>query len=222
MFSSGSVWDYWSVFLHGLLLTLSIGTLSMIAGTAFGSAIGIARCYGPGWVKIICKIYTETFRSIPPLILFFGAFYGVSFAINFSWSPFEAAVLALTLEASALMSEVIRAAFQTVPQAQWEAAKSVGFRFPGALRRVIAPQAIRIATPPAINVFVAILKDSSLASVVGLVELTRAGMLVRETTGDSLTAFLVLAVTYFAINFFLSQSALWLERNKISPRIGLA
>jgi ABC-type amino acid transport system permease subunit len=110
------------------------------------------------------------------------------------------------------MSEVVRAAFRSVDRGQWDAARAVGLGFWAALWTVIGPQAIRVLIPPTIGVYVAVLKDSSFASIVGLVELTRAGLLVRETVGDSLTVFLLLSAIYFVINYSISSGALALER----------
>ena len=213
MFSSGgSVWDYWRVFLSGLLLTVELSFIALIAGFIFGMLVGLARTYGPAPVRLVCICFTEAFRSIPPLLLFFGAYYGLSYSIGIQFSPFQAAVIAMILEASAFISEIVRAAFRSVERGQWDAANAVGLRFWPALWTVIGPQAIRVLIPPTIGVYVAVLKDSSFASVVGLVELTRAGLLVRETVGDSLTVFLLLSAIYFVLNFSISSGALALEK----------
>ena len=212
MFATGNVWDYWPVFLHGLLLTIELSLIALVFGFVLGLVIGLARTYGPRPVRLACTAFTETFRSIPPLLLFFGAFYGLSYATGLTMSPFQASVIAMVLEASAFISEVVRAAFRSVDRGQWDAAEAVGLGFWPALLTVIGPQAIRVLIPPTIGVYVAVLKDSSFASIVGLVELTRAGLLVRETVGDSLTVFLLLSAIYFVINFSISSAALALEK----------
>jgi polar amino acid transport system permease protein len=210
--SNATVWDYWRVFLNGLLLTIELSVVALIAGLVFGMIIGLARTYGPAPVRFACMAFTEAFRSIPPLLLFFGAYYGLSYSIGIQFSPFQASVIAMVLEASAFISEIVRAAFRSVERVQWDAANAVGLRFWPALWTVIGPQAIRVLIPPTIGVYVAVLKDSSFASIVGLVELTRAGLLVRETVGDSLTIFLLLSAIYFVINFSISSGALALEK----------
>src|SRR4051812_38121888 len=184
----------------------------MGGGIVIGVVVGMTRTYGPGPLRLICRAFTEAFRSIPPLLLFFGAYYGLSFALGVRLSPFEAAVIALTLEASALLSEAVRGALQSVAFGQWDAARALGLRFRPIVAKVVLPQAIRVLAPPAVGIFVAVLKDSSFASIVGLVELTRAGLLVRETTGESLTVFLLLAGTYFLLNGSLSAIGARLER----------
>jgi His/Glu/Gln/Arg/opine family amino acid ABC transporter permease subunit len=212
MFATGNVWDYWPVFLNGLLLTIELSLIALVAGFVLGLIIGLARTYGPRPVRAACIAFTESFRSIPPLLLFFGAYYGLSYATGLTMSPFQASVIAMILEASAFISEVVRAAFRSVDRGQWDAAQAVGLGFWAALWTVIGPQAVRVLIPPTIGVYVAVLKDSSFASIVGLVELTRAGLLVRETVGDSLTVFLLLSAIYFVINYSISSGALALER----------
>jgi len=104
MFATGNVWDYWHVFLNGLLLTIELSFIALIVGFVAGLGIGLARTYGPRPVRAACAAFTESFRSIPPLLLFFGAFYGLSYAAGVTMSPFQASVIAMTLEASAFIS----------------------------------------------------------------------------------------------------------------------
>ena len=212
MFASGNVWDYWPVFLTGLQFTLELSALALSIGFVVGAAIGIGRTYGPAWLRALCAAFTESFRSIPPLLMFFGAYYGLSYTVGVQFTPFQASVIAMVLIAAAFISEVVRAACRSIEVGQWDAARALGLRFWPVMCTIVAPQAVRMLIPPTIGVYVAVLKDSSFASIVGLVELTRAGLLVRETTGDSLRVFLLLAVTYFVINFAISSAALALER----------
>jgi polar amino acid transport system permease protein len=212
MFTHGNVWEYWRVFLDGALMTLELSAIALLAGLVIGMAVGLARTYGPPPLRAICLAFTEAFRSIPPLLLFFGSYYGLSYATGVKLSPFEASVIAMVLEASAFISEVVRAAFRSIGRGQWDAALALGLGFWKALLTVVAPQAVRVLIPPTIGVYVAVLKDSSFASIVGLIELTRAGLLVRETVGDSLRVFLLLSLLYFVINFSISSVGLAVER----------
>src|ERR1700722_18091548 len=108
MFTKGSVWDYWPVFLDALLLTLELSIIALGVGFVVGLLVGLARTYGPRPVRIACLVFTESFRSIPPLLLLFGAYYGLTYATGIALSPFQASVIAMTLEASAFISEVVR------------------------------------------------------------------------------------------------------------------
>ncbi|MGH7154883.1 MAG: amino acid ABC transporter permease [Acetobacteraceae bacterium] len=212
MFEHGSMWDYWLVFVHGTLLTLELAAVALLVGLVVGMVVGLARTYGPPVIRAGCLVFTETFRSIPPLLLFFGSFYGLSYAIGVKLSPFQAAVIAMVLEASAFISEVVRAAYRSIDRGQWDAAQALGLSFTKTLLLIATPQAMRVMIPPTIGVYVAVLKDSSFASIIGLVELTQAGLLVRQTVGQSLGIFLLLSGIYFVINYSISSAALALER----------
>ncbi len=183
-----------------------------LLGGLIGSVIGLARTSRWWLLRSAALIYTEVFRSFPPLILFFGCFYGASYALNINLSPFSAATIALTAEASAFMSEVVRAGIDSVGRGQWEAAQSSGMKFWQIMRYIVGPQAIRVMLPPSVGVYIATLKDSSLASVIGYLELTKSGMLVRETTGVSFEVFLIVAALYFIINYSISLGGAALER----------
>jgi polar amino acid transport system permease protein len=163
-------------------------------------------------LRIFATVYTELFRSIPPLILFFGCFYGISFAFKLNLSPFTSATIALALEASAFMAGVVSSGIASVGRGQWEAAQATGMNFSQIMRYVVGPQAIRVMLPPTVGVYIGTLKDSSLASVIGFVELTKAGLLVREASGASFQVFLVIGALYFLINYPISLGGAALER----------
>ena len=204
--------QYWSVFLKGAGTTIWISWLALVLGGFIGAIVGLARTSRWPLLRIAALVYTEVFRSFPPLILFFGCFYGASYALKIDLSPFGAATLALTAVASAYMSEVVRAGIDSVGLGQWEAAQSTGMRFWQIQRYVVWPQAIRVMLPPSVGVYISTLKDSSVASVIGYVELTKAGLLIRETTGVSFEVFLIIAVLYFVINYSISLGGAALER----------
>ncbi|MDX8481852.1 amino acid ABC transporter permease [Mesorhizobium sp. VK24D] len=207
-----SVLDFWPVFLRGVGTTLWISWLGLILGGLLGALVGVAADSRFSVLRAFATIYTELFRSIPPLILFFGCFYGISFAFKVDLSPFTSATIALALEASAFMAGVVSAGIASVGRGQWEAAQASGMKFLQIMRYVIAPQALRVMLPPTVGVYIGTLKDSSLASVIGFVELTKSGLLVRESSGASFQAFLVVGVLYFVINYSISLGGAALER----------
>src|SRR5690606_33082250 len=127
-------------------------------------------------------------------------------------SPFVAATLSLTLSASAMMAEVIRAGIESVPQGQWEASRAAGMTARQRWQYVILPQAIRVIVPPSVGVYIMVLKDSSLGAISGDVELANAGLRVRDATGLNLGVLSVVAVLYFIINYSISLVGVALER----------
>jgi His/Glu/Gln/Arg/opine family amino acid ABC transporter permease subunit len=207
-----SILDFWPVFLKGVATTLWISWLGLILGGLLGAIVGIAADSRSPILRGFATVYTELFRSIPPLILFFGCFYGISFAFKVDLSPFTSATIALALEASAFMAGVVSAGIASVGRGQWEAAQASGMNFWQIMRYVIGPQGIRVMLPPTVGVYIGTLKDSSLASVIGFVELTKAGLLVREASGASFQAFLAVGLLYFLINYSISLIGAALER----------
>lgn len=206
------VTHYWRFFLSGTLTTLWISWMALMLGGILGTMIAHMRLSRIAMFRIFALTYTELFRSIPPLMLFFGCYYGVSFALDINLNPFTSATLALTLTASSLMAEVVRSGIESVGTGQWLAATASGMTKPQVFRYVVWPQALRVCLPPATGVYISTLKDSSVASVIGYIELTRSGLLIRETTGSSFDVFLIIAVIYFVINYGLSLGGGALER----------
>lgn len=209
---TASLFDYWPVFLRGVGTTLWISWLGLVLGGLLGGVIGMAADARSHILRTTATIYTEVFRSIPPLILFFGCFYGVSFAFKLDLSPFTSATIALALEASAFMAGVVSAGIASVGRGQWEAARASGMKFWQVMRFIIGPQALRVMLPPTVGVYIGTLKDSSLASVIGFVELTKAGLLVREASGSSFQVFVVIGTIYFLVNYSISLGGAALER----------
>lgn len=209
---SPEVAKYWWVFVTGTATTLWISWLALVLGGIVGFLVGVLRLSRWRGLRWLAAGYTEIFRSIPPLVLFFGSFYGVSYALQLDLTPFQAATIALTATASALMAEVVRAGIESVGRGQWEAALSQGMTRLEAFRWVIGPQAVRVMLPPSVGVYIATLKDSALASIIGYVELTKAGLLVRESTGISFEVLLIVAILYFVINYAISLAGAALER----------
>jgi ABC-type amino acid transport system permease subunit len=154
----------------------------------------------------------EFFRSVPILIVMFFAYYGTPLVLGIDMSPFAAATVALALHASATMSEVVRAGIASVGHGQWESAQASGFSWSQTMHHIIAPQALRVILPPSIGVFITTLKESSLASIIGYIELTRTGLLVRDSTGGGFMPLLALGVLYFLMSYAVSQAGAVLER----------
>jgi polar amino acid transport system permease protein len=207
-----TLFDFWPVLLKGVITTLWISWLALVLGGLIGAVVGMALLSRSTVLRAIAVTYTETFRSVPPLILFFGCFYGISFAFKLDLSPFTSATIALTLEASAFMAGVVKAAAASVNRGQWEAAQASGMQSWQVARYVIWPQAARVMLPPSVGVYIGTLKDSSLASVIGFVELTKSGLLVREASGSSFQVFLIIGILYFIINYSISLCGAALER----------
>ncbi len=207
--------EFGGTLLRGLGITLWISWLALLLAAIIGMIVGVGRTSRSLPIRLIAQIYTEFFRSIPTLVQLFLVFFGITFVFNINLSPFAAATIALALEGSALMSEVVRGGIQSVGAGQREAARSSGMRAWQVELYVVWPQAIRVMVPPAVGVYVSTLKASALASVIGYVELMQTGLFIRESVRGGpggLTVLVAVAVLYVIVNFTISQLGAAIER----------
>jgi His/Glu/Gln/Arg/opine family amino acid ABC transporter permease subunit len=193
-------WAYAPLFLKAAGTTIWLSWLALLIGAVGGTLVALARTSRFFVLRLPALLFTEFFRSIPILIVLFFVFFGVPVVLGIDISP------------SSTMSEVVRAGLESVGRGQWEAAQSSGMTYGQVMRHVVGPQALRVILPPSIGVYIATLKESSLASIIGYVELTKTGLLIRETAGGGFGALLILAAIYFIINYAISLVGLALER----------
>jgi His/Glu/Gln/Arg/opine family amino acid ABC transporter permease subunit len=207
--------EYGGILLRGLGVTLWISWLALLLAAIIGAIVGIGRTSSSRPVQLVAHAYTEFFRSIPTLVQLFLVYYGSTFVFSINLSPFAAATIALAMEGSALMSEVVRGGIQSVGAGQKEAALSSGMRPWQVELFVIWPQAIRVMMPPAVGVYVSTLKASALASVIGYVELMQTGLFIRESVRggpEGLVVLIAVAALYVIVNFMISQFGAAIER----------
>ena len=190
--------------------TLRITLGAFLLALALGLLVGIARTGSVRSLRLAATAYVDTLRGIPLLVQIFFLYFGIGKLLNLDRYP--AGVLAIGIGYSAYIGETVRAGIQAVPRGQWEAARSLGLSTPRCLRHVVLPQALRIVIPPVLNDFVACLKDSSLVSIIGLRELTRAGREYYSATFSDFQTWTVVALLYLAMTLALSRLSATLER----------
>jgi len=198
------------------LLSGAIATLKLVAVTApialaIGIAVGIGRLYAPQIVRIALTTYVELFRGTPALVQMFFAFFGLPMALGWEVSAFTAATWALSLNSGAYFSEIVRGGVQSISRGQWEAGYSLNLRFGKILRLIVLPQVVRRTTAPAVGQLTILIKDTSIASVIGVFELTRAGQHIIERTLASLEIFSAVALIYFVVCFSATSLSRRLE-----------
>lgn len=207
-----SLLDYMPSVFRALGLTIWLSWLSLIIGALGGLALALMRTSRFRALRLVALFYTEFFRSIPILIVLFFFFYGAPMLFGLNLSAFLAATAALSAHASALMSEVIRAGIESVGRGQWEAAQSSGMTYGQVMRHIVGPQAMQVILPPSINIYIMILKESSIASIIGYVELTATGLLIREAHGGGFAILGIVAILYFIVCYAISLGGGVLER----------
>lgn len=192
--------------------TLLLSLVAFVGGAIGGMLLALARTGVFAWLRVLSAGYIKLFQGTPLLMQLFLAFFAPGL---FGWSvdPWVAASLGLSLNASAFLGEIWRGAIEVVPRGQWEAATSLGLPYWVKMRLIIAPQALRIAIPPTIGFLVQLIKGTSLASIIGFVELTRAAQVINNATFRPFTIFGLVAIVYYVICRPLSAYSRRMERH---------
>jgi polar amino acid transport system permease protein/polar amino acid transport system substrate-binding protein len=198
------------LFVQGAWLTILISVCAFALALPLGMLLAVLRSHGGRGSRFLAAAYVELFRGTPVLLQLYVLYYGLSSLIRLG--PIQAAILGLGLNYAAYEAEVHRGALAALPRGQAEAASSLGLSRYQVLRHVLLPQSLRIALPALTNDFVALLKDSSLVSVITVVELTKRMTIVAVELRDWVVPGLLCASMYFAMSFPLSRLSLWLER----------
>jgi polar amino acid transport system substrate-binding protein len=205
-----SVRSYLPALLRAALITLLLSCLAMMLAVAVGIAVAAGRVYGSALIRAPLAVYVEIIRGTPVLLQLFVLYYGLSGFIRLP--AFVAAVIGLGLNYAAYESEIYRAALQAIPRSQLEAGRTLGLSEYQILRLVRGPQALRLALAPMTNDFVALLKDSSLVSVITVVELTKQTAIYATNVGSWVVPGILCSVIYLAMSLPLSRLARGLER----------
>jgi polar amino acid transport system substrate-binding protein len=197
-------------FVAAAWVTLQLSVLAFLLAVPIGIALAVARIYGAAPVRGAARLYIELFRGTPVLLQLFVLYYGIAGLVNLG--PMAAAVIGLGLNYGAYEAEVYRGALLAIPRGQSEASRALGLGPAQTLRHVLLPQALRLALPPMTNDFVSLLKDSSLVSVITVIELTKRMTIAAVDMRGWLIPGLLCAVMYLALSFPLSELARRLER----------
>lgn len=204
-------WKFMPVFLQAALITLGISILAMLVAIVFGLILALMRIYGPCVISKIAVIYIEAIRGTPLLVQLYLIFYALP-SIGIKLSPFLAAILGLGLNYAAYEAEIYRAGFFAIPKGQIEAAISLGMSKLQAVWHIIIPQAIKIVIPPITNDFISLLKDSSLVSVITMIELTKVYNQIASTYYDYLGTGIIVAILYLLLGLPFIRIARYFER----------
>lgn len=203
-----------ALFARGALMTLSVSLLAMAVAVAAGLGLAMARVFGPWPLRVLALLVTEGVRGTPLLVQLTLVYFGLP-QLGLRLEPFTAGVLTLGLNYAAAEAENYRAGLTAVPPGQYEAARALGLSRWNTLADVVLPQALRVSLPPMTNDFIALLKDSSLVSVVTLTELTRTYVNLANATRDHLGLGLVVALLYLLIGLPFAHLA-----RRVEARLG--
>jgi polar amino acid transport system permease protein len=191
--------------------TILLSLIAFAGGSVLGLALALARVSKIGALRLLASGYIQVIQGTPLLIVLFLSYFGLGI-MGYKLVPLVAAGLSLTLYAGAFLGEIWRGCIEAVAKTQWEASDCLGLNRFQQYAYVILPQAVRLAIPPTVGFMVQIVKNTSLASVIGFVELARAGQIVNNSTFEPFLVFSCVAAIYFALCYPLSLAARALER----------
>ena len=198
--------------LAGAKMTIELAVISVAIGFVIGSLVGIARVSQNRALRVIAGIYVDFIRGTPLLVQLFLVYFGLPTLIGRPVPPFIAAISAMGINSGAYVAEIVRAGIQSIDRGQTEAARSLGLTSGQTMRHIIFPQAFRRIIPPLGNEFIAMLKDSSLVSVIALEDLLRKGQVVITRTFRPFEVYTVVALIYLVMTLVISKLVSWSER----------
>ena len=202
---------YWTWIAKGLWITIYISAISMIFALIIGLFISILRLSKIYILVLISRTYIEFFRGIPLFVFIIWLYYGLAMVSGINFDPITAGIICLSMQHGGYLAEIYRAGIQAVAKGQWEASFSLGFSIINTFIRIIFPQAVKIIIPPTANMFIGMLKDSALVSIIGVNELMRQSQIATSLTFRPFEFYTVTALIYIILTLGLSQMARFLE-----------
>lgn len=197
--------------------TVLLSLIAFVGGAVVGLVLALLRVSRIAVLRALASGYIQVIQGTPLLIVLFLSYFGLGI-LGYKLDPLVAAGLSFTIYAGAFLGEIWRGCIEAVPGTQWEASDCLGLSRFQQYAYVILPQAVRLAIPPTVGFMVQIVKNTSLASVIGFVELARAGQIVNNSTFEPFAIFSVVAAIYFALCYPLSLAARALERRAHAGR----
>ncbi len=212
----GFVKDYSQYFINGTISTIVIAILTVFLGVIIGTIIALMKISKNRISKFIASAYIEFIRGTPLLVQISIVYFSVSFPkftiLDIEMNRFIPGVIAMAINSGAYVAEIIRAGIQAVDKGQMEAARSIGFNGTQSMRYIILPQAVRNILPALGNEFVVVIKESSVLSVIGIVELMRSADIVKAAIYKPFAPLIVVAIIYFILTFTLTRVLGFAER----------
>lgn len=187
--------------------TLRLALPAIVLGFLLGTLIGLARLARSPWMSVAAKIYVEFFRGVPLVMVIFWFWFMIPAMLGRSLPEYSVALTAFVIFEAAYLAEIVRAGIQSVPRGQVEAATASGLRRASMMRYVILPQALRNMIPALVTQFIVLLKDTSLASIIGYVDLTKAAQIVNNREIRPFELYLFIAVVYWVCSYAMSRCA---------------
>lgn len=204
--------EYLNLLIKALGVTVTISLLSIIIGLITGWIVAVFRVFGGKLISTISGMYIEFWRNTPLLIQVFFLYFGITSIINFSFSAFQAGLIAIILNTTAYNAEIIRGGIQSIPKIQIESAQSLGLNFFQILRTIIIPYVNRIVFPSLVNQFILIILGTSLLSIITVNEMMNVAKELQAITGRTIEIYLLVGVLYIILISLFSLLMKFLEK----------
>ncbi|MHC5226779.1 amino acid ABC transporter substrate-binding protein/permease [Enterococcus sp. LJL99] len=209
---TGMLKNNWQRLLSGLWMTIQLTLISFILALIVGVVLGLFSVSPAKPLRVIATIYVDIIRGIPLMVLAFFIYFGLPGLLGFNIPVFIAGIITLTLNASAYISEIFRGGIKAVPVGQMEASRSLGLSYNRTMQKIILPQAVKIMIPSFVNQFVISLKDTTILSAIGLIELLQTGKIIVARSLQSTLVYFVIAMMYLILITALTKLAKVLEK----------
>jgi polar amino acid transport system permease protein len=206
-----TLWDIARNLLLAMRWTIGLSLIAFIGGGLVGALLVVLRLTGNRFVRVLVMLYVQLFQGTPLLLQLFLVYFGLAM-FGIETTPLVAASVCLTLYASAYLTEIWRGGIESIECGQWEASSSLALTFGEQMRYVILPQAVRVGIAPTVGFMVQVVKATALTSVIGFVEMTRAGQIITNATFQPFFIYGSVALMYFALCFPLSWYSRVLEQ----------
>ncbi len=192
--------------------TLVLSLIAFVGGGFFGFLVMMMRISSSKIISGIASAYINFFQGTPLLMQLFLVFFGIPIVLHYDVSPWISAIVCLIAYVTAFLADIWRGSVESIPKTQWEAGAALGLNYFQQLFLIIIPQAVKVSIPPTIGFLVQVIKNTSLTSIIGFVELTRQGQILNNATFKPFLIFTLVGVVYFALCYPLSQLSKMAER----------
>lgn len=203
--------EYYSMYIDATITTLEVSLLALVIGLVLGVIICIAKIGNIKLFSYLATIYVEIIRNTPILVQIMIIYFALP-EIGISFSPFMSAIIALSINSAAYVSEILRAGINSIDKGQMEAGRSLGLSYAQTMKLIIMPQAFKNSLPSLANEFISLVKESSVVYFVGVTDIMFAANAIKNATYETFGPYIVAAMIYFVITFILSQAVKSLEK----------
>ena len=206
------VWGYLPMFGDALLVTLKVTVCSLFFALLLSIPLSLCKISNVRPLQWFANFYTSIFRGVPILVQVFMMYFGIPIATGIKMNAFTAGTVVFSMNSAAYISESMRGGIRAIDRGQYEAVMALGVRYPGMMKDIILPQAIKSVLPSLVNEFIGLLKNTTLIASIGLVDILRVGQLIQAATYRAFEPFFVISVFYYILVMALSRLGKALER----------